>query len=85
MLSDRDRAVLEFARYRWPRFSAGRRDEAIIRFFGMTPVRFHQVLVSLLERPEAAAYDPELVAHVKSKLAIREGNRVHARRRGFDL
>ena len=82
-LSDRDRAVLEFARLRWPRHLAGARDEAILRVFEMSVARYHQILTSLLGNPAAEEYDADLVARVRSILAAREANRGHARRKGF--
>lgn len=58
-LSDRDRAVLEFAgrRYR----HAGSREQAIRDEFGLSAVRYTQILNRLIDTEAAVMYDPVLV------------------------
>lgn len=80
MLSDREKAVLEFARLRWK--YEGARESAILAYFGVTGVRFAQVLAGVLERPAAVAYDAALVRRLRASI---ERRRPVARREGFDL
>lgn len=85
-LSDRDLTVLEFARYRWPWHSAGRRDQAVWDYLGMSWARYSQVLATVLASPAAADYDAELVKSLTATRARRRRRqRMDARRRGFDL
>lgn len=79
MLSDRDRMVLEFARLSWR--SLGRRDAAIRDVFGISAVRFSQILSRLLDDPAAEAYDPATVR----RLRRRRDGRSRTRAQGFPL
>lgn len=81
-LSARDRAILEFERLRWGH--VGNKDTAIGLLFGMTWVRYAQVLHSILDRPEAEAYD---AAHVRALRRLRD-DRLAARpskRHGYQV
>jgi len=63
VLSERDRAVLDFEQ-RAPA-SAGARESAIRREFGLGVVRYQQLLNSLIDRPAALAYAPMLVGRLQ--------------------
>lgn len=64
-LSERDRDILEFERLRWR--SPGAKEDALLQRFDMSPTRYYQVLQGLLDRPEAEAYDSELVAVLRRR------------------
>jgi hypothetical protein len=55
-LTDVERAMLEFTKTPW-RYK-GQQEEAIREQFGISPTRFWQRIVALVDRPEALAYDP---------------------------
>jgi hypothetical protein len=71
--------VLEFER------SDGRRrrskDRAIRERLGITPTRYHQLLLGALERPEALSFDPMLVRRLRRLRDMRRHARF-ARRLG---
>jgi hypothetical protein len=71
--------VLEFER------SEGRRrrskDRAIRERLGITPTRYHQLLLGALERPEALSFDPMLVGRLRRLRDVRRHARF-ARRLG---
>lgn len=62
-LDDGTRQILEFERAgAW----RGRTKERVIRErLGITPTRYHQLLLGAIERPEALAYDPMLVRRLR--------------------
>jgi hypothetical protein len=62
-LTDRDRIVLAFERRRW--LHAGAKDTAIRETFGVTPWRYQQELLALIDRPEALQHDPQLVLRLR--------------------
>ncbi len=62
-LTDRERAVLDFAALSWR--SAGAREEAIRARFDLSPTRFAQLLNGLLDRPAALAYAPVTVNRLR--------------------
>ena len=62
-LDELARRVLEFERAgSWPGRSKGR---AIREGLGISPTRYHQVLVGTIDRPEALAFDPMLVRRLR--------------------
>jgi hypothetical protein len=77
-LDERSRALLDFERERWrqPR----PRDRAVRERFGVSAVRYQQLLNRLIDQPAALAYDPVLVLHLRS---LRESRR--RRRRSSPL
>ncbi|MGZ8604134.1 MAG: DUF3263 domain-containing protein [Actinomycetota bacterium] len=78
-LDDVTRRVLEFER---AAPSLGRSKERAIReSLGMTPTRYHQVLVGALDRPEALAFDAMLVRRLRRLRDARRRTRL-ARRLG---
>ena len=62
-LSDRDRAVIDFERSWWT--LPGPKEVAIRNRFGMSAARYYQVVGSLIDSPEALAYDPLLVRRLR--------------------
>lgn len=81
-LTENEREILEFARP-WFKY-AGAKESQIRDRFDMTPTRYYQVLGALLERPEALAYDAQLVRRLRR---IRDNRRDQrsARARGVDI
>jgi hypothetical protein len=77
-LSDLERDVLGFAELRW-RYP-GAKEGAIRERFGWSATRYYQVLNSLTERPEAAAYAPVLVARLRRLAQLRRQQRSSAGR-----
>jgi len=63
ILSETDRAVLELAR--GPGLAARVADQAP-RVLGLSPTRYFQMLGRLLDRPEAADAEPELVDRLRA-------------------
>jgi hypothetical protein len=57
------------------------KDRAIREGLGISPTRYHQVLVRALDRPEALAFDPMLVRRLRRLRDARRGTRL-ARRLG---
>jgi hypothetical protein len=78
-LDEATRRVLEFERASPGRGRAKLR--AIRQGLGMTPTRYHQLLVGALDRPEALAYDPMLVRRLRRLRETRRRTRL-ARRLG---
>jgi hypothetical protein len=78
-LDELTRRVLEFERARsWPVRAKAR---AIRERLGITPTRYHQVLVGALDRPAALAFDPMLVRRLRRLRDARRRSRL-ARRLG---
>jgi hypothetical protein len=71
---DRARSVLDLER-RWAA-SGGRKPRLIRERLGITPTRYHQVLVRAIDLPEALAYDPMLVRRLRR---LRDARRVARR------
>jgi len=80
-LDERDRAILAFER-QWWKF-AGAKEQAIRELFDMSATRYYQVLNTLIDRPEALAYDPMLVKRLRRMRSARQRAR-SARRLGFE-
>ncbi|TDL05997.1 DUF3263 domain-containing protein [Mycobacterium paragordonae] len=55
-LTDQQVEMLDFERQWWA--TPGRKEDAIVERFGMSPVRYYQRLAQLLAAPAALAYDP---------------------------
>jgi hypothetical protein len=75
-LDDRARDVLDLER-RWV-VSGGSKARLIRQRLGMSPTRYHQVLVRAIDSPEALAYDPMLVRRLRR---LREARRAARRPR----
>lgn len=70
-----DYAMLEFERLRFGR--PGRKRDEIFTRFAMTEVRYTQVLIWILQQPEAEAYDAELVHRLRDLEERRRAVRAH--------
>jgi hypothetical protein len=66
MLSDEDRAILEFERGWW--LEPGPKDQAIEFTLGLSAAAYYEHLGRLIVRPEAASFDPLTVARVRSMI-----------------
>lgn len=70
-LSTADMEILAFERTGF-RGKTGPKDAAILTRFGDTPTRYYQRLHTILTKPSALAYDPELVHRLtRQKTAAR--------------
>lgn len=78
-LSDRDRGILEFER-QWWKYS-GAKEEAIRELFDMSATRYYQIINTLLDSPEALAYDPMLIKRLRRMRASRQQARTADRAR----
>jgi hypothetical protein len=80
-LTDSELAMLDLERS-WFRY-AGARESVVLERFGMSMPRYLQVLHALIDRPEALAYDAQLVRRLQRR---RAGHRARsARRDGFEV
>ena len=82
VLSERDRAILDFER-QWWRY-AGAKENAIAELFSMSANRYYQILNSLIDLPEALAHDPMLVKRLRRLRGARQRARSSARRAGAE-
>jgi Protein of unknown function (DUF3263) len=62
-LSERDMRILAFERSWWRQ--PGAKEREILEVFGIPVTRYYQLLNELLDRPEAAEFDPALVARLR--------------------
>jgi len=62
-MTEQEAAILAFEG-RWWRY-AGHKDQAIRDELGLSAVRYYQLLVRLLDTPEALAADPVLVHRLR--------------------
>jgi hypothetical protein len=62
-LADADKRILVFERGWW-RFP-GAKEREILEVFGIPATRYYQLLNELIDRPEAAEFDPALVARLR--------------------
>jgi hypothetical protein len=68
-LTELEMRILAFERSWWQ--SPGAKEREILDTFAMPPTRYYQVLNELIDRPEAARFDPELVARLRRRRAER--------------
>ena len=62
-LTEADKRILVFERGWW-RFP-GSKEREILEVFSMPATRYYQLLNELIDRPEAAEFDPALVARLR--------------------
>jgi hypothetical protein len=62
--------MLAFERQWWRH--AGAKEQAIRDRFGISATRYYQVLNALLDRPEAVAYEPQIVNRLRRLRAARQ-------------
>jgi hypothetical protein len=68
-LSELEMRMLAFERSWWR--SPGAKEREILDALGMSATRYYQLLNELIDRPEAAAFDPALVARLRRRRADR--------------
>lgn len=68
-LSELDMRILAFERSWW-RFP-GAKEREILEVLGMPVTRYYQLLNALIDRPEAAEFDPVLVARLRRQRSRR--------------
>lgn len=68
-LSERDMRILAFERGWWRMPGAKERD--ILEVFGISVTRYYQLLSELIDRQEAAEFDPVLVARLRRQRSRR--------------
>jgi hypothetical protein len=68
-LSERDMRILSFERSWW-RFP-GAKEREILEVLGMPATRYYQLLNELIDRPEAAEFDPGLVSRLRRQRSRR--------------
>jgi hypothetical protein len=69
-LSEEDMRILAFERS-WFR-QAGAKEREILEVFGVPVTRYYQLLNQLIDRPEAAEFDPGLVARLRRQRSRRQ-------------
>jgi hypothetical protein len=69
-LSERDMRILAFERSWWR--LAGAKERDILEVFGVPVTRYYQLLNDLIDRPEAAAFDPVLVTRLRRQRSRRQ-------------
>ena len=68
-LQERDMRILAFERRTWP--SPGAKELEIRECFAISATRYYQLLNELIDRPEAAAFDPVLIKRLRARRARR--------------
>jgi hypothetical protein len=68
-LSELEMRILAFERSWWR--VAGAKEREILEVLGMPVTRYYQLLNELIDRPEAAQFDPVLVARLRRQRSRR--------------
>jgi Protein of unknown function (DUF3263) len=68
-LSELEMRILAFERSWWRQ--PGAKEREILEALGMPVTRYYQMLNELIDRPEAAQFDPVLVARLRRQRARR--------------
>jgi len=63
VLTDRDRAILDFERSWWS--EPGKKELAIRERFDLSTTRYYEILNELLDAPEALEYEPLVVRRLR--------------------
>ena len=69
-LSERDMRILAFERSWWR--LPGAKEREILEVFGVPITRYYQLLNELIDRPEAAEFDPVLVTRLRRQRSRRQ-------------
>ena len=69
-LSERDIRILAFERSWWRQAGAKERD--ILEMFSIPVTRYYQLLNEIIDRPEAAEFDPVLVTRLRRQRSRRQ-------------
>jgi Protein of unknown function (DUF3263) len=72
-LREREMHILAFERRSWP--SPGAKELEIRENFAISSTRYYQLLNELIDRPEAAAFDPVLVKRLRARRSKRARRR----------
>jgi hypothetical protein len=72
-LQDGEMRILAFERRIWR--NQGAKELEIQESFGISATRYYQVLNELIDRPEAAAFDPVLVKRLRARRSRRARRR----------
>jgi len=70
VLSERDMRILAFERSWWR--LAGAKERGILEIFDVPVTRYYQLLNELIDRPEAAEFDPVLVTRLRRQRSRRQ-------------
>ena len=81
-LTERDQQILAFERQWWK--YAGAKEQAIRELFDLSSTRYYQILNTLIDTPQALAFDPMLVKRLRRMRNSRQRAR-SARRLGIDV
>lgn len=73
LLPESDREILEFERAH--RVHDGRKEEAIRDLFGISAVRYYDLIGRVIETPAAVRYDPILIRELQESRARRTAAR----------
>ena len=68
-LTELEMRILAFERSLWR--SPGAKEREILDAIGITPTRYYQLLNELIDRPDAAQFDPALVARLRRRRTAR--------------
>jgi hypothetical protein len=68
-LTELEMRILAFERSLWR--SPGAKEREILDSVGITPTRYYQLLNELIDRPDAAQFDPALVARLRRRRIAR--------------
>jgi hypothetical protein len=68
-LTELEMRILAFERSLWR--SPGAKEREILDAVGITPTRYYQLLNELIDRPDAARFDPALVARLRRRRTAR--------------
>ena len=68
-LTEFEMRILAFERSLWR--SPGAKEREILDAIGITPTRYYQLLNELIDRPDAARFDPALVARLRRRRTAR--------------
>lgn len=81
-LTRREFDILAFERQWWK--YAGAKEQAIRDLFDMSSTRYYQIINTLIDEPQALAFDPMLVKRLRRMRAARQRAR-SARRLGIEV
>ncbi|MDQ6783971.1 MAG: DUF3263 domain-containing protein [Actinomycetota bacterium] len=76
-LSDRDRAILDFEGSWWT--EQGSKRDAIRTTLALSSTRYYRLLGTLVDSPEAVAYQPLVVLRLRRVRALRRRERIEGR------
>lgn len=79
-LTEREQGILRFERQWWK--YAGAKEQAIRDLFDASATRYYQQLAALIERPEALAFDGQLVKRLRRMARARGVERALRAQRG---